>query len=287
MHQKFLGAAAALLCAVSLAACSETASSEVSSAAPVSSAPVSSAALPVEANKRIGSEIAGVDPIALTNETGKDITGFSVKSSSEEAFPENMLSADDAFAAGETRDLYYAADDSTTSETETGKEVTAQYDVQLTFADGTTAVLHAFPFGDMAEGSHCQEDGVTFLTYLSVSGNQEVNTKDAEQALAETPETAESSEPASSEPAEEAPAAETPAEEQPQQTAPTQTQTPTQQPAPAPEPAPEPEPPPEPEPEPVVSEPAAPTTPDTGTTTPDTNQGGGSDDGCLDDGLLW
>ena len=327
MNRKILCGAAAMLCAALLAACSQTsAASTASSSAPVSWAPVSSAEMPATAAKIIGTQADGVEPITLENKTGKEITGFSVKSSDETAYPANMLPQGETFAAGEKRDLYYAipstagisdaqsvsmpaenADaassagesrDPDASSTASAKALPPQYDVQLTFADKTTAVLHAFPFGDTAQGSICQEDGVTFLTYLSTSSNEEVSTKDAEQKLLEdasassTPESSEpavsSSAPASSKAAEKSEDTTTTQKTQetdtepaskPKTTAKPKTST-TSKPKSTPKASSEPK---------TSSKPKT-TTPDTnqGTTqTPNTTTGGNSDDGCLNGGLLW
>lgn len=328
MNRKILCGAAAMLCAALLAACSQTsAASTASSSAPVSSAPVSSAEMPATAAKIIGTQADGVEPVTLENKTGKEITGFSVKSSDETAYPANMLPQGETFAAGEKRDLYYAipsttelsdaqsvsmpaenADEASStgesrdpdaSSTASAKALPPQYDVQLTFADKTTAVLHAFPFGDTAQGSICQEDGVTFLTYLSTSSNEEVSTKDAEQKLLEdanASSTPESSEPAvsSSAPASSSKAAEksedttttqktqetdTEPASKPKTTAKPKTST-TSKPKSTPKASSKPK---------TSSKPKA-TTPDTnqGTTqTPNTTTGGNSDDGCLNGGLLW
>lgn len=256
-------------------------------------------------------------PVTLENKTGKEITGFSAKSSEETAYPANMLPQGETFVAGENRDLYYAisgvtkkigdesavpmpaenADalssvgesrDPDASSTASAKALPPQYDVQLTFADKTTAVLHAFPFGDTVQGSICQEGGVTFLQYLSTSSKEEVSTKDAEQKLladAQASSTPESSKaPASSStPASKAAASEDTAASQTAQktdTEPASKPKTTSKPKSTPKASSTPK---------TSSKPKA-TTPDTnqGTTqTPNTTGGGNSDDGCLNGGLLW
>ena len=141
--------------------------------------------------KAIGTEEEGAYAITVKNSTGKAITGVAVKDADAEEFGENLLAADDVFAADEERTLYFKAAEGEPEEgAEDDKLVNTAYDIQLTFEDEATAVLHEFPFDDMEACEFCQEDDVTFITYTRSSVDEEVNTKEAEQALAETGEAA-------------------------------------------------------------------------------------------------
>lgn len=135
-------------------------------------------------------EVIGVEKdsefqVKLTNSTAKNITGVSVKSSDEAEYPANMLKESDVFEDKESRLLCYTAPKAAEAPADakaTDKVLEPAYDIQLTFEDGTTAVLHSFPFGDVEEGEICMED-VAYLKYTSVASKEKVDTKGAEQAV--------------------------------------------------------------------------------------------------------
>ena len=135
-------------------------------------------------------EVIGVEKdsefqVKLTNSTAKNITGISVKSSDEAEYPANMLKEADVFKDKESRLLCYTAPKAAETPADakaTDKVLEPAYDIQLTFEDGTTAVLHSFPFGDVKEGEICMED-VAYLKYTSVASKEKVDTKGAEQAV--------------------------------------------------------------------------------------------------------
>lgn len=166
---------------------------EIATAATEETAPATEA--PTEAApelKIIGTQAEGdsIYQVTLQNHTGKEITGVSVKDSSQEEFPENMLEESDVFAKDESRILYYDATEALsandTEENASDKALTPEYTIQLTFADDTTAQLHQFPFEDVKEAEIKLEDDLAYLVYTSVSSKTEVNTKEAELMLAET-----------------------------------------------------------------------------------------------------
>lgn len=135
-------------------------------------------------------EVIGVEKdsefqVKLTNSTTKNVTGVSVKSSDEAEYPANMLKESDVFKDKESRLLCYTAPKAAETPADakaTDKVLEPAYDIQLTFEDGTTAVLHSFPFGDIEEGEICMED-VAYLKYTSVASKEKVDTKGAEQAV--------------------------------------------------------------------------------------------------------
>lgn len=138
----------------------------------------------VEKLKTIGTKDDDAYVIKLTNATGQDITAFSVKSSGDAAYPENMLKDSDKFTVEEEREVYYTPSDAAkTTATADGKEIPVEYLVQITVADGKVYELHAFPFEDMKEGELKLEEGIAYLTYSSVSTKEEVSTLDAEKAV--------------------------------------------------------------------------------------------------------
>lgn len=119
--------------------------------------------------------------VYLTNATDQTITGVSVKEKEEKTFSENMMKEKEVFAVGEECILYYEPDTDIKQ---------AEYTIQLTFLDGTTAELHAFPFGEMEQGEIKQEKNVVYLLYTSNKDQKKVSTKEAELAfLAEQEET--------------------------------------------------------------------------------------------------
>lgn len=138
-----------------------------------------------ETLKSIGKEEEGKDiyKVVLENNTGKDITGIAVKDSTMEEYPENMLEENDVFKKDEKRNLFYkkTSNEEAAGEAEQDEPVLElQYDIQLTFDDGTALVLSAFPFGDIKEGKICFEEEVAFIEYESESAKQSVSTKSAE-----------------------------------------------------------------------------------------------------------
>ena len=104
----------------------------------------------------------------LKNATGKDIKDIKIKVSghSEFADVENLLEKEEIFAADEERILNYLP--KLKEETEEKKEDTEKkeeplvFDIQLTFADDTTAVVHTFPFGDIEEGEICMDGELAY-----------------------------------------------------------------------------------------------------------------------------
>ena len=137
--------------------------------------------------------------VKLKNMTGKDIQGVSVKEMEEEEFPENFLKEEDVFAAEEERTLYFnpeeeeeneEAEDASAEAEQTDankpeeKLLTPGYDIEISFSEEETFVLHAFPFEDIEEGELLLEDNVVFVKYTSKSTEEEISTKEAELAIA-------------------------------------------------------------------------------------------------------
>lgn len=139
--------------------------------------------------KLIGEKTTGSSVFVITveNKTGKAITGFSVKTDSEEEYPDNMLDKDDKFEKNEKRMLYYAPvkTEATTSE-DNDALISPEYTIKLEFSDKTTAVLHQFPFGDLDECTLKYEDKTAFIVYTSKLSDKEVSTKDAELMISTT-----------------------------------------------------------------------------------------------------
>ena len=132
--------------------------------------------------------------VGLTNQTGKNITGFTIKDTEAAEYPDNMLPDGETYAAGEERALYYSPENQETtadsdSQTSSGSSTEAalepQYEAKVTFEDGTESTWHAIPFGDMEEGSLNLEGTVIYVTYISTTTGENVNTLESEKAAAD------------------------------------------------------------------------------------------------------
>jgi hypothetical protein len=141
----------------------------------------------VEEIKTIGEKTEEAFEVKFENNTGKKITGFSVKLTEDETYPENMMTNGDVFADGEERILYYKQPDKEEVQTDTTQldqtfEMNQGYNIELTFEDGTKAELHAFPFGDIEEGKILFDtnENIAYIEYDSVSTKEKVSTQEAE-----------------------------------------------------------------------------------------------------------
>ena len=184
------------ICAVLLASCGlqepedPAASAEITPAsvesgsasappAPVSAAP----SVTKTSNKTIGtpSDSSTVTKVSLMNLTGQDITGFAVKHSFEKEFGANMLAAGETFVLDEVRDLFYDLAPSI----EAGKNSTEAltYEVQVTLADGSSYILHQFPFQEFEQGRIILQDELLFLEYVSPYTGEDLVTRKDEAAI--------------------------------------------------------------------------------------------------------
>lgn len=250
MKRRILAALLLTMILVSLAACGAKeapAGSENGSAEETVPTPTP------EPLKLLGKEAEGehVFTVEVKNGTGKDIVFFAVRAEGDTAEPENLLAENDAFAAGETRALWYDGADAfaalAQSQSENEPERTPEFTLVLKFAGEDEAQeVHAFPFGDAKQAELKLEEGLTYLVYTSETTKQTVNTKDAEQSARELAAKAAEDAAAAEAARQQAAAAEAARQQQQQQ---------QQQPA-------------QPTPEPVPDD-------------------GGEGDGCIDDGIMY
>lgn len=194
MYNKMKTGALAFVCAalVLCAGCSAAENSSSAEATPSpTAAPTATAeptATPVPELKVVGEKSDSKDTFCVTLENGtkQEITAVSVKTGSEEKFPESMMKKGETLAKDEKFELYYTPK---TEEESSGSGdeyfVSPRYDVQLTLKDGKTYVLHGFPFEDIKEGTVLLEDDIAYITYTSVSTKEKIDTKEAERATKE------------------------------------------------------------------------------------------------------
>ena len=137
----------------------------------------------------VGNESADACHVLMTNSTGKNITGLSVKRSDETEYPANMMKSGQKIENNEKFDFYYTVkeeDNTVENNNEEQKSeladalVNLTYTLQVTFEDKTVAELSSFAIEDMEEASLCFEDDVYFLKYTSISEKTEVTTKEME-----------------------------------------------------------------------------------------------------------
>ena len=128
----------------------------------------------------IGKKAEGDYEVLIKNATGKAIKGLSIDIDSE-GKGEDLLKDQEAFAKDEERMLYVTPKETDPSAKDFKPPV---YDLELTFEDDTTVVLHTFPFGDVKEAEIRLQDGVGYLIFESLSLKAEQNTLSHEKNLA-------------------------------------------------------------------------------------------------------
>jgi hypothetical protein len=150
--------------------------------------------------KTIGEPSENGFEVYLTNNTGKSIVELAIYDTDSDEYSDNLLAADDEFADGEERVLYYAdlsledeteaeeeyVDNEASDDTAVEKLLSIGYDIKLVFDDESEYVLHSFPFGEISTGSILIEDDVCFVEY------DDYSTKEAELAIKEAEEAANS-----------------------------------------------------------------------------------------------
>ena len=130
-------------------------------------------ALPV-----IGEDLSGQNyGFVIDNETGKEITGAAVRINYGE-FSDELLDEEMTIADGEKVQLLCTPG-------EMVNYVPAMYDLRLTFADDTEAVLHTLPMGDAKEIEVLTDEDVTYIRFTSLSLNYETDTLRRETEISE------------------------------------------------------------------------------------------------------
>ena len=118
--------------------------------------------------------------VTLVNESGKAITGIALRASYEE-YSDNLLPEDTVLEEHGQGTLWCEP-------AEILNFVPPEYDIQLTFADESTAVLHTIPFGDADELTILtdEESGTVYVRFISLSQNNESNSLQREKNIAQS-----------------------------------------------------------------------------------------------------
>lgn len=142
---------------------------------------------PIIVRKAIGKKgkDTTTNKVTLVNLTGQNIISFSIKHSLEPQFGVNMLESGDVFAMDESRDVFYdigpALDAyAALSPEEKAKHLYLTYNVQIILADGSTFVLHEFPFNEMKKGMVLFQSWTGFLEYENFLTEEDVVTRQHE-----------------------------------------------------------------------------------------------------------
>lgn len=131
----------------------------------------------------IGTESEDAYKLLLTNNTGDEIRGISVKLSSEPEYPESMMKTEDKILEMETVCMYIPKKSEMEANADSDKALRATYDMKLSYADSHEVLIAGLGLDDMEEAELCFEDEVGFVKYMSIASKQEVNTKDMALAL--------------------------------------------------------------------------------------------------------
>lgn len=126
----------------------------------------------------IGTESTDAYKVLLTNHTGDAITGFSVKASTENEFPANMMAADMKIGNDEKVCLYYAPPETESAESSSGKMLRTTYEFSISNESGREIRMPGLIFDDIEEAELCFEDEVGFIRYVSVDSGEEITTKE-------------------------------------------------------------------------------------------------------------
>ena len=134
--------------------------------------------------------------LRLRNGTGWDIVALSLcDTETNRGYRKNLLVQDYVLRNGAWIDIDYPHSVSQTSDSGDAAKASAtaereekapalqpEYRMLMVLADGRYFELSKFPIDDMSEGTLLLEEGVGYLSYLSLSSRQQVSTKGAEHA---------------------------------------------------------------------------------------------------------
>ncbi len=145
-------------------------------------------------SETVGNESEDALQMSLTNRTGLEIVGISVRSSWETEYPVNMLRSGQSIRPDEKVMFYYtmnmtgeneaALEQSEGSGILAGAAMNLTHSLQVTYVDGTIKEATLFPVEEMEEVVLHYEEGLLYLTYKSKEDGSEVSTKEAEAVAA-------------------------------------------------------------------------------------------------------
>ncbi len=130
--------------------------------------------------RTIGEESGDALRLLLTNQTGSEITGLSVKASSGEEASENLLGEDMKIGIEETICMYYTPGK---ADSEQGEKARTTYDISLSYEDGRVVEITGLELDDMEKAELCFEEEVGFVKYTSADSGKEISTKETALAL--------------------------------------------------------------------------------------------------------
>ena len=138
----------------------------------------------------IGTKAKGkyVYKLEAKNESGKNITSFTIYDSGTNTTTANLLKANDAYKNNEKRELYYdAAQAIKKASANSDKELNPDYAINIIFDDQSTAVLHNIPFDDMKDMQikYDQKNTLYYITYQSKNNKKTQSTDETEVNLKE------------------------------------------------------------------------------------------------------
>lgn len=133
-----------------------------------------------EEYQTIGEETGDAVRILLTNQTGEEIIGLSVKASSAGEESENLLDKGMKIGKEETVYMYYTPEKADSEEDE---KTRTTYDLSLSCADERVVEITGLELEDMEAAELCFEDEVGFVKYKSADSGKEISTKETALAL--------------------------------------------------------------------------------------------------------
>lgn len=133
-----------------------------------------------EEYRMIGEESGDSVRCLLTNLTGKEIIGLSVKASSAEEPSENLLDKGMKVGKEETVCMYYTPEK---PDPEEGESARTTYDLILSYEDDQVVEVTGLELEDMEAAELCFEDEVGFAKYKSADSGKEISTKETALAL--------------------------------------------------------------------------------------------------------
>lgn len=130
--------------------------------------------------KTIGKESEDALRILLTNQTGGEIIGLSVKASSAEEASDNLMDEGSRIEEEETVCVYYTPEK---EDAEADQKSRITYDLSLSYEEEQVVEITGLELEDMEEAELYFEDEVGYVKYKSVDSGKEVSTKETALAL--------------------------------------------------------------------------------------------------------